>query len=749
MELTNYKRFIYKAVFVGIAIFLTRAIFKFPIELFDMDMLKAYPSFSKIDALKAVVIVGLFFALYFRDQLSKLKHPKTRIHVSVAYMLLAQFFVVIYYTLRYFLNSADYGFLNYVIFSFQGAMLVLAFIFICVSIFQHEYIQKLLKEFGNQLVWSGLAVAILYLLLIYFQGKWFFFSSLVSQALFTLLTPLYEVTLQYTASGPVMSFNAFNILIGAPCSGIDSMLLFLAFCVGLFALDYNKLNWHRFALAAVLGLFGVVLVNILRLVLLVVVGVHLSPELAVGLFHTNAGWLLFVLYFLFFYYFIRNYIYGDVKTGFKRQAFFLALFVSDIIMYGLSILATFIIFFSAEGILYLVSESRFFIFALLILLINYSHFNLYRNKRTLFDENDVMHIAYSIIITYFIIILFMMLFGVYATLLHIVITISFVIAFVATSSGRFILYQIRYAFRRAGFDRKCVVFFGKNKELADRIKENKSLGYVILQQTTSITVLKRLLHKVDIVFITEEMNEQLLTLIVQNDRIKWKIISSAFNLIVDPVAFDEFKDYPIVNVAGTMHVDYFLKRFMDFWVSGLTLVFLSPLFLLIAAIIKITMPGPVFFKQARLGKDLKPFMVYKFRSMVVDAEQQKKRLKSEVRGLFKMKNDPRITPFGRFLRRSALDELPQLINIFNGDMSIVGPRPFLKKELKFFKGWRMARFKVMPGLTGMWQVNGRHELNIDKAILYDIYYVKHMSFVLDILIILKTIPSILMSRGKH
>ena len=136
--------------------------------------------------------------------------------------------------------------------------------------------------------------------------------------------------------------------------------------------------------------------------------------------------------------------------------------------------------------------------------------------------------------------------------------------------------------------------------------------------------------------------------------------------------------------------------------------------------------------------------------MVNDAEKQKLKLngRNEVKGLFKMKDDPRVTKLGKFLRRSCIDELPQLINVLKGEMSIVGPRPHLQKELNNFKGWRMERFKVKPGLTGMWQVNGRHELNFDKAILYDIYYIKHMSPILDVSIILRTIPAILMNRGR-
>jgi lipopolysaccharide/colanic/teichoic acid biosynthesis glycosyltransferase len=116
-------------------------------------------------------------------------------------------------------------------------------------------------------------------------------------------------------------------------------------------------------------------------------------------------------------------------------------------------------------------------------------------------------------------------------------------------------------------------------------------------------------------------------------------------------------------------------------------------------------------------------------------------------GLFKVKDDPRVTRLGRLLRRTCVDELPQLINIILGDMSLVGPRPYTPEEVKFFTGWRRNRFKVKPGLTGLWQISGRYEIEFDKAVLLDIYYIKHMSLWLDLKILLKTIPSIIYSKS--
>jgi len=433
----------------------------------------------------------------------------------------------------------------------------------------------------------------------------------------------------------------------------------------------------------------------------------------------------------------------------KKYLFVLALYLSDVLMFLISAyLAAFI--FN----IYLVDSFllRFFLFTLLILIINYSAYELYKDKRNMFDDSDFIHILSSVVLTWFVTVMLVLLFDPGDLLTVWIGSVALAFALVLTSVGRFVLYKVLCFFRMRGLDTKRVLFFGSGSdELVNKIKENKSLGYEIVMVTDRIEVLKSSLPRVDVVFLTkEELSDDLLDIIIRHESINWKIVSSVLNLVIEPVAFDEFRDYPIINISPSKIDSSFLtiKRAMDFVISGLSLIILSPLFFSVAIIIKATMPGPVFFKQERLGKDLKPFMVYKFRTMVVDAEAKKAALQSEVKGLFKMKDDPRITRFGKMLRRTGIDELPQLINIFKGEMAIVGPRPHLQSELPNFKGWRKARFKVKPGLTGMWQVHGRHELNFDKAVLYDIYYTKHMSLLLDISIIIKTVPAIIMNRGR-
>ena len=435
-----------------------------------------------------------------------------------------------------------------------------------------------------------------------------------------------------------------------------------------------------------------------------------------------------------------------------KKIFFITKYFSDVIMFMLGAYFSLALVHGRNVVISLVPEIRFFLFSLLILLIIYAHYDLYKDKRNLFDENQLMSLFYSNMITFIIVVFLVLLFGIFSSMIDMfIIGGAFVFSFVLTSIARFMLAELRLVIRIFGYDRKKVLFYGLSCGISDKVRESPHLGYDIIARTNTISSLKKYLDKVDIVFITKPIDEKLMDVMINCDTIEWKVISDASNLIMDQVTFDEFKDYPIINVAGKMHLTYFLKRVMDLIFASIALLMLSPLFLIIALLIKLTMPGPVFFKHERLGRDLKQFKLYKFRSMVVGAEKIKNKLKAqnETKGLFKMKNDPRITPFGKILRRTYVDELPQLINIFKGEMSVVGPRPHLKKELSYFRGWRRARFKVKPGLTGLWQVSGRHQLNFDKAVLYDIFYVKHMSFFLDLSIILKTIPSILMSRGKH
>jgi exopolysaccharide biosynthesis polyprenyl glycosylphosphotransferase len=195
-----------------------------------------------------------------------------------------------------------------------------------------------------------------------------------------------------------------------------------------------------------------------------------------------------------------------------------------------------------------------------------------------------------------------------------------------------------------------------------------------------------------------------------------------------------------------------LKRALDLTSATLGIVALLPLFLCVAAAIKLDSPGPVFYRQVRIGKDARKFRMLKFRSMRQDAECHITELlqSNEVTGpMFKIRRDPRVTRVGRFLRRYSLDELPQLVNVVLGDMSLVGPRPPLVSEVERYEEWELGRLRAVPGITGLWQVSGRTEVPFDDMVRLDLHYIRNWSFALDVEILMRTLPAVLTTRGAY
>jgi len=194
------------------------------------------------------------------------------------------------------------------------------------------------------------------------------------------------------------------------------------------------------------------------------------------------------------------------------------------------------------------------------------------------------------------------------------------------------------------------------------------------------------------------------------------------------------------------------KRIFDIFTAAGLLFFGAPIILIAAILIKLDSSGPVFFSQVRVGKDGKLFRVRKFRTMVTDAEQRLEVLReqSEADGpLFKMRDDPRVTRVGRYLRKASIDELPQLWNVLVGEMSVVGPRPALPSEAKEWDDDLRGRLRVKPGITGMWQVNGRSTTTFDDYVRHDLYYVDNWSLLTDLAIVAKTVPVVLFRRGAY
>ena len=203
----------------------------------------------------------------------------------------------------------------------------------------------------------------------------------------------------------------------------------------------------------------------------------------------------------------------------------------------------------------------------------------------------------------------------------------------------------------------------------------------------------------------------------------------------------------------TVAFSYGLKRVLDVLLSLLALIILLPLFIILGILIKLNSAGPVFFVQIRIGQFGRQFCFYKFRSMYIDAEKRKQELLSQNQSsdgvIFKMKKDPRITPVGRILRKTSMDELPQFLNVLFGDMSLVGPRPPLPSEVKEYTIEARKRLNVKPGLTCLWQVSGRSDIPFKEQVKLDKEYISSRSFKSDLLILLRTIPAILSGRGAY
>lgn len=200
-------------------------------------------------------------------------------------------------------------------------------------------------------------------------------------------------------------------------------------------------------------------------------------------------------------------------------------------------------------------------------------------------------------------------------------------------------------------------------------------------------------------------------------------------------------------------MDYTIKRIFDVTVSFLLLIILSPFFLVIGILIKITSKGPAFFYHKRVGHNGKEFFMYKFRTMLLNAEQLKSNFTleqiQEFQTTYKLRQDPRVTSFGNILRKTSLDELPQLINVLKGDMSIVGPRPITKEELAKYGNHSDLLLSVNPGITGLWQISGRNNISYEERVMLDVQYIQQNSLSMDLVIFLKTFKEVLFRMGAY
>jgi exopolysaccharide biosynthesis polyprenyl glycosylphosphotransferase len=265
-------------------------------------------------------------------------------------------------------------------------------------------------------------------------------------------------------------------------------------------------------------------------------------------------------------------------------------------------------------------------------------------------------------------------------------------------------------------------------------------------------------HQVHEVIITVPSNHhfriQQIIRSCQQAGVRARIVPDFFQLSLQQVDVDNLGGIPLVGVRDTRlgRGPRMIKRGIDILGGAIGLALFSPLIGAVALAIRVDSKGPAFFRQERLGEKECPFEVIKFRSMRVGAEAEQENLLAlnEADGpLFKIRDDPRLTRVGRWIRRTSLDELPQFVNVLRGEMSLVGPRPPLASEVAKYQGWQRKRLSVKPGITGLWQVSGRSDLAFDEMCLLDIYYVENWSLWLDVRIILRTIPQFFLGKGAY
>jgi undecaprenyl-phosphate galactose phosphotransferase len=309
---------------------------------------------------------------------------------------------------------------------------------------------------------------------------------------------------------------------------------------------------------------------------------------------------------------------------------------------------------------------------------------------------------------------------------------------------------------RHGFD--VVGFVNDELEAGELVFEH-------LQNVGRLDDLNSLVERYDIdeIIIAESdvTHSSLLDIIdkAQATRAEVRLVSELYNIIPEKVLLEKYLGIPIVKMPQNYDNALFsvYKRAFDFVLTVIGLIVLAIPFVLIALVIKLTSKGPVFYSHTRIGKDCKPFLFYKFRTMFVgnDDASHREFVADHIQGessngvVKKIENDPRVTSIGKFLRRTSLDELPQLFNVLKGDMSLVGPRPCMPYELEQYQDWHRRRLSVIPGCTGLWQVAGRSAVDFNDMVILDLFYIDNMSPLFDLRIIFRTLPVMLFARGGH
>jgi exopolysaccharide biosynthesis polyprenyl glycosylphosphotransferase len=472
----------------------------------------------------------------------------------------------------------------------------------------------------------------------------------------------------------------------------------------------------------------------------------------------------------------------------KNLAYGLVLFLSDIIFLGLSFYMSYFlrfrtVTFSEANKIYLI-EVNYFIYSIVFIvsaLLIFAIHSLYDKDKIYRGSGYYTRIIRAIFINIIVIILAGYIFNLF-TFSRKWILLLFILSIVLVLLGRMIIDRVTQKISRVIkiYSKTIIVGIGENaKRIENSLKkyayeDDIVVGHVDKKQrilkgdeyTRNLTILGYL---EDLSEIINKNNIQ--RVIISSPEFKYfeilEILENLKGMDITTLIFPGFFEFslrrlsvreiggvPLMQVSniGFFGINLFLKNFIDYVFGTIIFIIFIPIYLFVGMLIKIDSRGPVLFEQRRMTKDCRMFYMYKFRTMYVDAEERLKELMkyNEADGpLFKMKNDPRITRIGRFLRKFSIDEIPQIINVLRGELSIVGPRPPLPIEVEKYDEWEMKRMNVKQGITGLWQVSGRSDLSFEEMARLDLYYIQNWSIEMDIKIMLKTIPAVLSRKGAY
>jgi exopolysaccharide biosynthesis polyprenyl glycosylphosphotransferase len=344
-----------------------------------------------------------------------------------------------------------------------------------------------------------------------------------------------------------------------------------------------------------------------------------------------------------------------------------------------------------------------------------------------------------------------------------IVLVGWLLAIILVALGRFFAHLIRLNTYKLGKGLEPIVIVGDTSfahDISEQLSKEKGLGYRVIDNSKSvdefITHWQNRAHEVKVVVLGDVTtnNQEIYRLVdfCNEHQIVFKYVVDCYGALLTNIKSETISGVPVIEIKRTALDGWgrIIKRFFDIIISTLILIILSPIFLIIAIIIKIDSSGPIFVKLRRVGYRNKIFMLFKFRSMIDGAEKLKAELMkyNEREGpLFKMQNDPRVTKFGRFIRKTSLDELPQFYNVLIGQMSLVGPRPHEPQEVEKYKSNHKQLLTIKPGITGLAQISGRSNLTFDDEAKLDIYYIENWSLGSDGQILLKTLPAVLSKKN--